>query len=382
MQRLVEDAKKEGVVSLYSSAVVDDSNAIAAAFKKKYGIDVRLWRGSSEDILRRAVTEHRGGRDDVDVAETAGPDMEGLQRERLLQEISLPVFTDLIPQAVAPHRAWVTGRVSIFTAMYNTTLIKPTEAPHAYEDLLDPKWKGKLGIEADDGNWFMTVVQAMGEAKALPLFRSIVATNGMSVRKGHTLLANLVAAGEVPLALTAYGYRINEMKMKGAPVEGISYSAGRRAADRHRCVRQSAASSCRRFVHGFLSDRRPENSARSRQRADQPDRLYAAAKSALRRCRKISRRRRQVDQAVQRDVREPDAVKALRSMPIAVPVAPSSGLPSTAPLLGQAPKLIEECRDEWRAQRIAIAKLENRVCPFGAGEENQRQLAVGYLEQQ
>ena len=221
MQRLVEDAKKEGVVSLYSSAVVDDSNAIAAAFKKKYGIDVRLWRGSSEDILRRAVTEHRGGRDDVDVAETAGPDMEGLQRERLLQEISLPVFTDLIPQAVAPHRAWVTGRVSIFTAMYNTTLIKPAEAPHAYEDLLDPKWKGKLGIEADDGNWFMTVVQAMGEAKALPLFRSIVATNGMSVRKGHTLLANLVAAGEVPLALTAYGYRINEMKMKGAPVEGI-----------------------------------------------------------------------------------------------------------------------------------------------------------------
>jgi iron(III) transport system substrate-binding protein len=220
VEKLIEGAKKEGVVTLYSSATVDDSNAIADAFKKKYGVDVRLWRGSSEDILRRAVTEHRGGRDDVDVAETAGPDMEGLQREKLLQEISLPVFADLIPQALAPHRAWVTHRLSIFTAMYNTTLVRPAEAPRAYEDLLDPKWKGKLGIEGDDGNWFMAVVQAMGEAKALPLFRNIVATNGMSVRKGHTLLANLVAAGEVPLALTAYGYRINEMKMKGAPVEG------------------------------------------------------------------------------------------------------------------------------------------------------------------
>ncbi len=80
-QRLIDGAKKEGVVSLYSSAVTDDSNAIAGAFEKKYGVKVKLWRGSSEDILRRAVTEHRGGRDDVDVAETAGTEMEGLRRE-------------------------------------------------------------------------------------------------------------------------------------------------------------------------------------------------------------------------------------------------------------------------------------------------------------
>jgi iron(III) transport system substrate-binding protein len=220
-QRLLDGAKKEGTVTLYSSGVIDDTNAITGAFEKKYGVPVKLWRGSSEDILRRAVTEHRGGRDDVDVAETAGTEMEGLRREQLLQEITSPVFADLIPQAVAPHRPWVTSRLSIFTAAFNTALIKPADAPKSYDDLTDPKWKGKLGVEADDGNWFMAVADMLGEDKTVALFRKIVATNGMSLRKGHTLLSNLVVAGEVPLALTVYGYRINELKAKGAPIDGV-----------------------------------------------------------------------------------------------------------------------------------------------------------------
>jgi iron(III) transport system substrate-binding protein len=201
--------------------VIDDTNAITSAFEKKYGVKVSLWRGSSEDILRRAVTEAHGGRYDVDVAETAGTEMEGLEREKLLQPMASPVFAQLIPQAVVAHRAWITDRLSIFTAAYNTTLIKASDAPKTYQDLLDPKWKGKLGVEADDGNWFMSVAGAMGEDKALTLFRDIVAANGMSLRKGHTLLSNLVVAGEVPLGLTVYGYRINELKSKSAPIGGV-----------------------------------------------------------------------------------------------------------------------------------------------------------------
>jgi len=225
-QRLIDGAKKEGAVTLYSSAPVADTNAITEAFTKKYGVPVRLWRGSSEDILRRAVTEARGGRYDVDVAETAGTEMEGLEREKLLAEISSPIFAQLVPQAVVPHRGWVTDRLSIFTAAYNTSLIHPADVPKSYEDLLDPKWKGKLGIEADDANWFMAVADLMGEAKALALFRKIAATNGMSLRKGHTLLANLVVAGEVPLGLTVYGYRVTELKRRNAPIDGVVLPPG------------------------------------------------------------------------------------------------------------------------------------------------------------
>jgi iron(III) transport system substrate-binding protein len=226
-QKLIDGATKEATLTLYSSAVIDDTNAITAAFEKKYpGVKVQLWRGSSEDILRRAVTEAHGGRYDFDVAETAGTEMEGLEREKLLQVLSSPVFADLIPQAVVPHRAWVVDRMSVFTAAYNTTIVAPADVPKSYDDLTDPKWKGKLGVEADDGNWFMAMADSMGEDKALALFGKIVAVNGMSVRKGHTLLGNLVVAGEVPLALTVYGYYVNELKAKGAPVDGTVLPPG------------------------------------------------------------------------------------------------------------------------------------------------------------
>lgn len=225
-QRLIDGAKKEGAVTLYSSLVVTDSNAIVDAFTKKYGVPVRLWRGSSEDILRRAVTEARGGRYDVDVAETAGSEMEGLDREKLLADVTSPVLTQLVPQAVVPHRGWVTDRLSIFTAAYNTTVIHPADVPKSYEDLLDPKWKGKLGLEADDANWFMAIAGQMGEAKALALFRKVTVTNGMSLRKGHTLLSNLIVAGEVPLGLTVYGYRVTELKRRAAPIDGVVLPPG------------------------------------------------------------------------------------------------------------------------------------------------------------
>lgn len=222
-QRLVDGAKKEGFVTIYSSATIADSNAIIQAFEKKYGVQVRLWRGSSDDILRRAVTEARGGRYDADLAETAGDSMEGLQRERLLAEVSSPAFSQLMPGAVMPHRGWTADRLSVFTVAYNTTLIKPADVPKSYADLADPKWKGKLGVdnEADDSSWFMSVAEAMGKDAGLALFRKIVATNGISVRRGHTLLANLVVAGEVPLALNVYGYRVTALKKKGAPIDGV-----------------------------------------------------------------------------------------------------------------------------------------------------------------
>ena len=70
-------------------------------------------------------------------------------------------------------------------------------------------------------NWFSSVIGALGETRGLDLFRDIVARNGISIRKGHSLLANLVVSGEVPLALTAYGYRVDELKKRGAPIDKV-----------------------------------------------------------------------------------------------------------------------------------------------------------------
>src|SRR5439155_10084312 len=104
---------------------------------------------------------------------------------------------------------------------YNTNLVKKADLPKSYDDLLDPKWKGRIAIEADDSDWFAGLVGQLGQERGTKLFRDIAATNGFSVRKGHTLLANLVAAGEVPLALTVFNYTAEQLKRKGAPVDWL-----------------------------------------------------------------------------------------------------------------------------------------------------------------
>jgi iron(III) transport system substrate-binding protein len=220
--RLIAGARKEGFLNLYSSAITEHMNAVTAAFEKAYGVKVRLWRGGSEEILQRTVTEARGGRFDVDVVETASPQIFAIGREKLLQEVQTPVAADLMRDAILPGQPFLPSRLIIFTGAYNTNLIKKSDLPKIYADLADPKWKGKLGIEADDNNWLMALSGALGEDKAVALFRDIVTKNGISVRKGHTLMANLVASGEVPVALTIYYHEVEPLKRSGAPIEGLN----------------------------------------------------------------------------------------------------------------------------------------------------------------
>jgi iron(III) transport system substrate-binding protein len=120
---------------------------------------------------------------------------------------------------VAPHRQWVAVYLSLFVQAYNTNLIAKDSLPKSYADLARPQWAGKLGIEAEDFDWFAEVVTLLGEERGLRLFRAIVETNGISVRKGHSLLNNLVAAGEVPLALSDYSFLAEQSKRKGAPLD-------------------------------------------------------------------------------------------------------------------------------------------------------------------
>lgn len=218
-QYLAAGAKSEGEVAVYTSLISDDLNALAAAFEKKYGVKVKGWRAGSEKVLQRALTEARANRYDADVIETNGPELEALYREQLLQPLRSPHLKDLMPQAVRAHGHWVGTRINMFVHSYNTQLVKKEELPRTYADLAHPRWKGRLGIEAEDEDWFAMVIKELGEEAGLRTFREIARTNGFSVRKGHTLLAGLVASGEVPFAITTYSHGAEKMKARGAPVE-------------------------------------------------------------------------------------------------------------------------------------------------------------------
>ena len=218
-QFLVQGARKEGEVVVYTSLISDDLTSLSAAFEKKYGVKVKGWRAGSEKVLQRTVTEARANRHDADVIETNGPELESLYREKLLQPFASPHLKDLMPQALRGHGHWVGTRINMFVQSYNTRLVSKDELPKTFADLAHPRWKGRLGIEAEDEDWFAMAVREQGEEAGLRVFREIARVNGFSVRKGHTLLAGLVASGEVPFALTTYSHGAEKMKQKGAPLE-------------------------------------------------------------------------------------------------------------------------------------------------------------------
>jgi len=217
-QRVLAGAQKEKRAVIYTSLNLKDSVPIVQAFKKKYGVEIELWRSSSEKVLQRALTEHRAGRFAVDGFELNGPEMEALYREGLLEEFYSPQIVNIPPQAIPKHRHYIADRLNFFTIAYNTKLVKPNEVPNSYEDLLNPRWVGKLGIEASDTDWFGSIVKHMGEAKGLEFFRKL-AQMRPQIRTGHTLMAELVSSGEIPLAATIYNHNAERLLVNGAPIK-------------------------------------------------------------------------------------------------------------------------------------------------------------------
>jgi iron(III) transport system substrate-binding protein len=219
LQKLIDGAKREGEITIYTSAQTSDLGPVVEAFEKKYGIRASVWRAGSEAVLNRALQEARAGRHTVDVIETNGPELESLHREQILQLVKSPYHSDLIEPAIRPHGEWVGTRLNVFVQAYNTKLVKKEELPKTWEDLLNPKWKGKIGIEQEDSDWLAGIFGEIGEERGQKVFKQIVDTNGVSVRKGHTLLTQLVASGEVPVALTVYNYKAEQLRREGAPID-------------------------------------------------------------------------------------------------------------------------------------------------------------------
>jgi iron(III) transport system substrate-binding protein len=219
LSRIIDAARREGELTIYTSTPGEDFKVLTDAFERRYGIRTKVWRASSEKVLQRGVSEARAGRFDVDVFETNGPELEALMREKLLTPVWSPTLASLVPEAKFAHQSWVGTRLVIFAFAYNTNLVRAADLPSTYDGFADPRWKGKLGIEAEDADWFAAVSSVIGESRADRLFRDIASGNGVSIRKGHTLLANLVASGEVPMALTVYNYKAEQLKRRGAPID-------------------------------------------------------------------------------------------------------------------------------------------------------------------
>jgi len=219
-QRVLEGARREGTMTLYTSLAPPESGPLTQAFEKKYGIKVELWRSNSEKVTQRTVTESRGRRHVVDVIETIGTDLERMAREKIFAEFHSPHIADLLPSAIPAHRAWMPDRLSYLGVAYNTRLVRQADLPKTMEGFLDARWKGKLGIESSDVVWLTGIVKAWGRERGMKFM------NGLSemkpdVRTGHPLLTQLVSAGEIPVGLTVYSSAVTSAKRAGSPIEWV-----------------------------------------------------------------------------------------------------------------------------------------------------------------
>ena len=217
--RLIEAARKEGSLLLYTTTPTEYLKELVEPFERQYGIKVTVWRARSEAILQRVLNEARGNKPQVDVVQSIAPPMEALQREGLLLSVASSRHAELLPGSVPAHRGWASTLRYVFVQAYNTAKVSKDELPKTYGDLLHPRWKGRLGIESSDHEWFTSVVNDMGEEAGQRFFRDLVRGNGLSVRTGHPLLTNLTVSGEVPLALTVYQYSVEQAKKKGSTID-------------------------------------------------------------------------------------------------------------------------------------------------------------------
>jgi iron(III) transport system substrate-binding protein len=166
-KRLIEQARKEGVVTFYTSLNSTESKPLSDAFQKKYGVKVELWRSPSERVVRRVLEEAQAKQHSVDVIATNGPEMESLAREKVLTTFYTPHAADLPAASIPRHRLWLPDRLQFFVVGYNTNLVKREDLPKSIRGFADPRWKGKLAIEAGDAEWMATLVKKWGEAEGM-----------------------------------------------------------------------------------------------------------------------------------------------------------------------------------------------------------------------
>jgi iron(III) transport system substrate-binding protein len=218
---LLNAAKKEGTLSVYSS--YNDEPSMAKAFTAKYGIKVDVYQANSESILQRVLQETTAGRLGNDVLISPGPDMEAISGQGVLRDYKSE-YRDAVPD-VGKGDQWTGVRRLAFVAGWNTNLIKTADVPTSFKDFADPKWRGRISLEYSDADWYTTLRKyyldkGMSKAEVTKMFQDI-AKNGKIV-KGHTVQGELMAAGQFQVAMSVYTQTVERLKMKGAPA---SYGA-------------------------------------------------------------------------------------------------------------------------------------------------------------
>jgi iron(III) transport system substrate-binding protein len=219
-QALLEDeAKKEGAFSFYGTMSTDHSTRLLAAFRARYPfLKINHYRSGSTALLSKILTETRAGRYDFDAVDQEPGSIFEMARLGLIEKYLSPNRRFVREEMMDKEGFWTGGYHVVVVTGYNTKLVRKDEVPKSYEDMLHPRWKGKLVLDTQDADWFHTVLDHLGEEKGLAFMKRL-AQLAPEMRTGHTLESQLLAAGEYSISPILYGYRVAQMMAEGAPVD-------------------------------------------------------------------------------------------------------------------------------------------------------------------
>ena len=219
--KLVEEAKKEGKVVVYAAYSAADANAFKAAFEKKYPfIQFEYFRAGKDKLLGKYLTEVRGGQYLPDVYQSSIFPVMTLLQKGLLTRYNSPEREAFAETLKDTEGYWTSVYINAMTIAYNTRLVKREDVPKSYEDLLLPKWKGKLGLDLNKTEWYVAMLQMMGEEKGRKYMEAL-SKQDVQAREGNTLTGQLLVAGEFPVVISQYPTSAEELKKVGAPIDWV-----------------------------------------------------------------------------------------------------------------------------------------------------------------
>jgi len=220
----IQAAKKEGgKVVAYGSLESDTAEAVKQAFEKATGLDMDYWRASATKVMDRALSEYRAGKPLFDVVLTNTAPMEILKDAGIFAKYDSPSAqefpADVIDPVLGPRY-----RNVIIGVMYNTSLIKPADAPKSLEDLLKPEYRGKIVMpdptqHTTTAQWLASLYKIIGKERAQKFVDGLAATKPILV---ESLLpaARRVTSGETPIGITYVKYTYIFGK-EGAPLDYV-----------------------------------------------------------------------------------------------------------------------------------------------------------------
>jgi len=221
-KEVLEGARKEGQLVFYSGIPIPDAQAILSALEKKYPfIKTTFYRATGPALVSRIQTEQRAGTHVWDVMNSTGFEPYVLLEQGYFAKYESSERKHFPEGHKDNDGMWATMYTTPMIVSYNSKLVSAADLPKDYADLLNLKWKGRLGMDSSDFEWYANLRKVWGAEKAQK-FLDGLKKQDVRLVQGRALLTELLSGGEIAMLVNNFLQNAIEAKRKGSPVEFLA----------------------------------------------------------------------------------------------------------------------------------------------------------------